>query len=68
VSDLPPPRQPYRSAAFLHAALAGVILVVAAISGGDLVKAVGVACAYFAIATAWSWFRLRQRERQVTTE
>ena len=38
-----------------------VILVVAAISGGDLVKAVLVAAAYFVIATGWTWFRFRQR-------
>jgi hypothetical protein len=39
-----------------------VILVVAAISGGDAVKALLVAAAYFVIATGWSWFRFRQRE------
>jgi len=39
-----------------------VILVVAGISGGGLVKAVLVAAAYFVIATGWTWFRFRQRE------
>ena len=62
MSDLPPPRQPYRSAAIVHAALAGMILLVAALSGGDLAKAVAVAAGYFVVATAWSWFRFRQRE------
>ncbi len=38
MSDLPTPRQPYRGAVIFHAVLAGVILLVAAISGGDLVK------------------------------
>ncbi len=61
MSDLPPPQQPYRSVALLHAALAGVILVVAGLSGGDLVKALAVAAIYFVAATAWSWFRFRQR-------
>jgi hypothetical protein len=62
VSDLPTPRQPYRGAVIFHAILAGVILLVAAISGGDLVKTLLVAVAYFVAATSWSWFRFRQRE------
>ena len=62
MSDLPTPRQPYRGAVIFHAVLAGVILLVAAISGGDLVKTLVVAVAYFVAATAWSWFRFRQRE------
>jgi uncharacterized protein (DUF58 family) len=62
VSDLPPLEQPYRSVALLHAALAVVILAVAAISGGSLVKAFVVAVAYFVVATGWSWFRLRRRK------
>jgi hypothetical protein len=63
VSDPPPFRRPYRTAALFHAGLAVVIVIVAAISGGDLVKAALVACGYFVVATAWSWFRFRQRER-----
>lgn len=63
MSDPPPFRRPYRAAALLHAGLAVVIVIVAAISGGDLVKAALVAGGYFAIATGWSWFRFRQRER-----
>jgi hypothetical protein len=64
VSDLPPPLQPYRSVALFHAALAAVILVVAGLSGGDLVKAVAVAAGYFVVATGWAWFRFRQRENK----
>jgi hypothetical protein len=64
VSDLPTPPRPYRGSAILHGVLAVVILVVAAISGGDLVKAVLVAAAYFLVATGWTWFRFRQRERR----
>ena len=62
MSDLPPPSRPYRGSAILHAILALVILVVAAISDGNLLKAFLVAVAYFLLATAWSWFRFRQRE------
>lgn len=62
MSDLPPPTRPYRGSAILHAILALVILVVAAISGGNLLRAVVVGVAYFLVATGWSWFRFRQRE------
>jgi hypothetical protein len=46
----------------LHAVLGLVILVVAALSGGSLAKAVLVAAIYFVAATGWTWFRFRQRE------
>ena len=62
MSDPPTPPRPYRGSAIVHAVLALVILVVAAISGGGLVKALLVAAAYFVIATGWTWFRFRQRE------
>jgi hypothetical protein len=58
---LTPPQQPYRTVALFHAGLAVLILIIAAVTGGDLVKAVAVAAGYFAAATAWSWWRFRQR-------
>jgi hypothetical protein len=61
VSDLPPPRQPYRTVALFHAGLAALILLIAGLTGGDLVKALAIAAGYFAAATAWSWWRFRQR-------
>jgi hypothetical protein len=63
VSDPSPFRRPYRAAALFNAGLAVVIVIVAAITGGDVLKAALVACGYFVVATAWSWFRFRQRER-----
>lgn len=66
MSDLPTPPRAYRGSAILHGILALVILAVAAISGGDLVKALLVAVAYFLVATGWTWFRFRQRESRAT--
>ena len=66
MSDLPPPSQPYRNAAIVHGLLAGAIVLVAWLSDGSLGKALVVAAAYFVIATAWTWFRFRQRERRPT--
>ena len=57
----PPPRHPYRDSALLHLALAGVILLVAWFTGGDLDRAVVIAVAFFVLATAWSWWRWRER-------
>lgn len=62
MSDLPTPRHAYRGSAILHGILSLVILAVAAISGGSLVRALVVAGAYFVIATGWTWFRFRRRE------
>ncbi len=62
MSDPPTPPRAYRGSAIVHAVLALVILLVAAISGGGLVRALLVAAAYFVIATGWTWFRFRQRE------
>jgi hypothetical protein len=64
MSDLPPLRHPYRSAALLHGALAIVILAFAGLTGGDMTRAVAFAVGYFVLATGWSWFRFRQRERR----
>ena len=64
MSDLPPPRRPYRAAALFHAGLAGVVLLFAGLTGGDLTRALAIAAGYFVIATGWSWFRFRQREGQ----
>jgi hypothetical protein len=64
MSDLPPLRHPYRAVALLHGGLAVVILLFAGLTGGDLTRALGFALGYFVLATGWSWFRFRQRERR----
>ncbi len=64
MSDLPPPAQPYRTTAILYAILSALIVLVAALSGGGVAKAVIIAAVFFVVATGWSWFRLRQRERR----
>jgi hypothetical protein len=59
--DRPLPRRPYRDSAVLYGVLAGVVLVFSLLTGSDLARAVIVAVAFFVAATAWSWFRFRQR-------
>jgi hypothetical protein len=55
------PKRPYRDSALLYGALAVVVLVFALLTGGGVVRAVVVALAFFVCATAWSWWRFRQR-------
>ena len=57
----PLPKRPYRDSALLNVALAAVVVVFAWLTGGDVVKAVAVGAAFFVVATAWSWWRFRQR-------
>lgn len=68
MSDLPPSHQPYRSAVVFHAVLAGLIVLVAGLSGGDVTKALAVAAVYFVVATGWAWARFRQRERRAARD
>jgi 4-hydroxybenzoate polyprenyltransferase len=59
--DRPLPRRPYRDSAILYGVLAGVVLIFSLLTGSDLARALIVAVAFFVAATAWSWFRFRQR-------
>ena len=60
-AEVPIPKRPYRDSAIFYAILSAIIVGVAAITGGDLVKAGVVAVGFFVVATAWSWWRFRQR-------
>ena len=59
----PPPKRPYRDTALVFGGMALVIVVVAWATGGDLVRAVLIAAAFFVLATAWGWRRWRERLR-----
>jgi hypothetical protein len=59
--DEPLPRHPYRDSAIFHLVLAGLIVLVAWATAGNLGRAVGFAVGFFVIATAWSWWRWRER-------
>lgn len=59
----PIPAHPYRDSAIVYGVLAFVLVIVAALTGGDVVRAVIVAIAFFAVATAWSAWRFRGRIR-----
>ena len=55
------PKHPYRDSAIMNAVLAGLLLLIAWATGGDVREAALVAVAFFLIATAWNWWRFRRR-------
>jgi membrane protein implicated in regulation of membrane protease activity len=55
------PKRPYRDSVIVYAVFSLIIVGVAVLTGGDLTKAIVVAAAFFVIATAWSWWRFRER-------
>ncbi len=57
----PLPKRPYRDSLVMNLVLALVILGLAQLTGGDLGRAIAVAVGYFVLATAYSWWRFRQR-------
>jgi len=59
--NLPMPKHPYRDTAVFNGALAGVLLLVASLTGGSLDRALGWAAIYFVAATAWGWWSFRRR-------
>jgi O-antigen ligase len=62
----PPPssKHPYRDSALVYLALAGLVVVITAVSGGSVVKGIVAGLIVFAAATAYSWWRVRERLRQ----
>jgi membrane protein implicated in regulation of membrane protease activity len=60
----PIPEHPYRDTALVYGVMASVLVIVAALTGGDVARALVVGLAFFVVATAWSWWRFRDRIRE----
>jgi hypothetical protein len=60
------PKHPYRDSAILYAVLAGVVVGVTALTGGNMRAALIIAPVLFVVATGYSWWRWRQREGEET--
>jgi hypothetical protein len=56
--------KPYRDSALGYAALGSVVVIVAFATGSGLLKSLAGGVAAFVLATAYTWWRLRARERQ----
>jgi len=63
-----PPERPYRDAAILYAVLSVVIVLIAWLTGGGIARAIGIATVFFVVATAWSFWRWRDRLRRAAAE
>ena len=64
----PVPRHPYRDTTIFYAILAGIVIGVTALTGGDLRRSLVLAGALFFGATAYSWWRWQQRIRNQPEE
>jgi hypothetical protein len=56
---------PYRDSALAYAALGSLVVLFAYVTGSTLVRSLVGGAAAFVLATAYTWWRLRTRERQV---
>ena len=62
------PKHPYRDSAIVYAVLAGVVVGVTALTGGNMRAALSIAPVLFVVATGYSWWRWRQREQEETDD
>ena len=62
-------KRPYRDTALVYAGMAIVVVIVAILTGGSVVNAVGIALVFFVVATLWTWrtWRNRLRDEQAKT-
>ena len=52
----------------LYAALGLLVVVIAYASGSSLLRSLAGGLGAFALATAWTWWRLRERERRAAEQ
>jgi nicotinamide riboside transporter PnuC len=60
-----PVKNPYRDTFAVYGVLAVVVVIVAWATGGSVGRAIVVALFFFVVASAWSVYRLRARNRRV---
>jgi hypothetical protein len=58
---IPIPKHPYRDSAIFYFVLAGAVVGVTYATGGGLLRAILIAVGFFVVATAFSWWRFRQK-------
>ena len=60
----PIPAHPYRDTALVYGIMAALLIIVASVTGGDILRAILVAVVFFLVVTAWSWWKFRERIKQ----
>jgi Flp pilus assembly protein TadB len=65
--DPPPtstlPKRPYRDTALVYGGMALIVVIIAWLTGGGVLKAVVIAGLFFVAATLWTWRSWRNRLR-----
>ena len=56
--------RPYRDSAFAYAVLGSLVVIFAYVTGSSLLRSLTGGIAAFALATAYTWWRLRARQGQ----
>jgi hypothetical protein len=59
---------PYRDSALAYAALGTLVVLISYFTGSGLLKSLAGGVAAFVLATAWTWWRMRARERESEDE
>ncbi len=59
--ERPLPEHPYRDSALINGVLAALIVIISTATGGPALPAVGIGAGFFVVATAWTWWRWRER-------
>ena len=57
--------RPYRDSALAYAALGSLVVIFAYVTGSSLFRSLAGGVAAFVLATAYTWWRVRARQRQV---
>jgi hypothetical protein len=56
--------RPYRDSALIYGGMALIVIVVGLATGGGILRTLAFAVGAFAVATGWTWWRLRRREQE----
>ena len=56
--------RPYRDSAFAYAVLGSLVVLFAYVTGSSLLRSLTGGIAAFLLATAYTWWRVRARQRQ----
>ena len=60
----PRPPRPYRDSLLVYAILGAAVVVFAYLTGSGIARSVAGGTTAFVLATAWTWWRVRTRERR----
>ncbi|MFL5920051.1 MAG: hypothetical protein ACJ75Q_13135 [Gaiellaceae bacterium] len=61
-------KHPYRDSALAYAGLGAIVAAIAFASGSGVLKSLAGGVAAFVLATAYTWWRMRSRERNAERE